>query len=182
MQRIRHTSLVSGFFLAFCLSVSGCATHRAEEGLTLSPESLEHRQLQTRKFEGISEKDMLIACAGVLQDLGFVLDETESDLGLIVASKKRDATDAKQVAMVIFLALLGIPMEMDQEQSIRVSLVSRPVSIDSDDSYFVRITFQRIVWTDQKTISKREPILEPIIYQEFYEKLSKSIFLEAQKI
>ena len=182
MQRTLHKSLVSGFFIAFYLSVSGCATHQAEDGLTLGAESLEYRQLQTRKFEGISEKDMLVACAGVLQDLGFVLDETESELGLIVASKRRDAKDAKQIAMVIFLALLGIPGEMDQEQSIRVSLVSRPVTADSNNSYFVRVTFQRIVWTDQKSISKREAIMEPAIYQEFYDKLSKSIFLEAQKI
>jgi len=34
----------------------------------------------------------------------------------------------------------------------------------------------------QQFLLRIEPINEPLIYQEFFEKLSKSVFLEAQKI
>ena len=46
----------------------------------------------------------------------------------------------------------------------------------------VRITFQRIVYTNKGFISRSEPLGTPEIYQEFFDKLSKALFLEAQQI
>ena len=69
--------------------------------------------------------------------------------------------------------------------TIRVALVVRPVN-DSNgnamsESHFVRVTFQRLVRrTDNSTIA--QTLREPELYQDFYERLSKSVFLEAQKI
>ena len=59
--------------------------------LKLTPESLKNRALQTKKYEGISEADLFSASTGVIQDLGFIIDENEKKLGLIVGSKDRDA-------------------------------------------------------------------------------------------
>ena len=65
--------------------------------MELSPDSLQQRQLQTRTVEGIDEKALLAASAGVLQDLGFNIDESETRLGVIVASKKRSAVDTADI-------------------------------------------------------------------------------------
>ena len=43
----------------------------------------------------------------ILQDLGVKITEVETDLGLIVGEKMRDATESAQVAGAIFLALLA---------------------------------------------------------------------------
>ena len=61
------------------------------DALQLSTSSLETRQMQTRQFDGLSETDALAAAAGVLQDMGFTLAESEAKLGVIVGNKDRSA-------------------------------------------------------------------------------------------
>jgi len=166
-------------------TLAGCATIPSE-ALQLSPDSLERRQLQTRRIDGIDEKGLLSASAGVLQDLGFNIDESETKLGVIVASKERSAFTASQIMAAIALGLLGAPSSVDKTQKIRVSLVTRP-ALDSNgkpraDSNLIRITIQRLVWNTQNQISRIESIEEPQIYRQFFERLSKSIFLEVQAI
>lgn len=162
---------------------TGCANNTIPpEALTLSADTLERRTRQSRLFDTNDENQMLSASAGVLQDLGFTLDESETELGVIVASKDRDATESGQVVGKVILAvLLGVNVAIDDEQKIRASLVTR-VSQQDQRRTHVRVTFQRIVWNDQGIVSKIEAIDDPEIYQDFYSRLSKSIFLEAHKI
>lgn len=171
---------------AFISGSSGCATI-PKDALVLAPDTLERRQLQSRRFESKDEKQLLAAAAGVLQDLGFNIDESETRLGVIVASKDRSAVSGGQVAGAVVLALLtGAATPIDKTQKIRVSLVARPAAAAGDAStstgHIVRVTFQRIVWNTRNRISRIESIDEALIYQEFFEKLSKSLFLEAQSI
>jgi hypothetical protein len=178
-------SLVLALFFASLLCLlAGCASTVPEDALRLSPETLELRQLQTRRFDGTSENEILAAAAGVLQDLGFVLDESETALGLIVASKRRTARDARQIAAAAVLELLlGWDLATDEQQMIRASLVTRPASAPAaDGGFLVRITFQRLVRDEDERVSRRERLEEPELYQGFFERLSTSVFLEAQEI
>lgn len=162
--------------------LSGCAKKIPKEALELTPESFKLRQLQTRRFDSRDEKALLAAGAGVLQDLGFTLDESETELGIIVASKDRSAVETGQViGAVILMALTGVPIPWDKTQKIRASLVTRPAGTD-DESTLVRVTFQRIVWDTQGKVSKTEPLDEPEFYQEFFAKLSKAVFLDAHEL
>ena len=159
----------------------GCVS-MPKDAFKLTESTLEIRKMQTRKFQTKDEIELLSAGAAQLQDMGFIIDETEKDVGLIVASKDTDATDARQVAAMIALALLGgQPPPIDKTQKIRVSFVTIPSGIDSG-SYFARITFQRIVWNTQGQISRVETISDPKLYQDFFARLSKSVFLEANEI
>lgn len=159
--------------------LTGCNATVPKDALSLRPESLELRQSQTRKFETRDEKKLLSASAEVLQDLGFNIDESETKLGVIVGSKDRDATEAGQVAGAVMMAVLfGVAVPIDENQKIRASLVTRPTS---QKAVNVRITFQRIVWDTKGKVSKVESLEESKIYQEFFEKLSKAVFLEAQQ-
>ena len=164
------------------VTLSSCAGI-PDDALVLSPESLEQRQLQTRVYEGISETDLLAACAGVIQDLGFMLDESETKLGIIVGSKSRDATDAGQMlGAILAAALTGVVIPVDQDQKLRVALVTRSDPNSERSRYFTRVTFQRIVWNTQGEISRQEALDDPEIYINFFSRLSKAVFLEGHKI
>jgi len=156
--------------------------------LKLPPESIQKRQLQSRQYETTDEAKIISASVGVLQDLGFNITETESQLGLAVATKNRKAVDAGQVALATTATLLAAVVgsysnyyqQIDKAQSIRASVVSR-LSLDGQKT-IVRVTFQRLVWNMTNQVSRVETLSDENLYQGFFEKLSKSIFLEAQQI
>ena len=177
------------FLIVPCLIVfiAGCQTVPLDI-FKLSPDSLENRQRQTRQYETTNEEEVLAASAGVLQDLGYLIDESETEVGLISASKDRGATNAGQIALAT-LATAATAMSgtyadyyamCDKNQKIKASLVTN-LSLDGS-KVVVRVTFQRIVWNRQGSVSRVETIKDVELYQGFFEKLSKSIFLEEQKI
>jgi hypothetical protein len=174
---------------ATVVAVAACQTPASIEqqtaALTLSTKSLAVRQVQSRRFETQNERLLLSACAGVLQDLGFTIDESAPKMGLIVASKDRDAIEADQVAGQILLAALiaalgGQPDPVwERNQKIRISVVAKPLPSGSE---LVRVTFQRVIWNTKDQISRVESIDDPIIYQQFFDKLAQAVFLEAHQI
>jgi hypothetical protein len=172
---------ITSLFIISIFLITGCQTI-PKNALTLSPKSLAERQIQTLKYETRDEGKILSACAGLLQDMGFNLDESETKLGLITSSKIRSAENPGQIAGAILIALLGGGIQpVDKEQKMRASVVTRPV--EGHNEYIaVRVTFQRIVWNTQGQVTKSESLIDPAIYQEFFDKLSKSIFLEGHEI
>lgn len=179
-SKMRIINLLSAcLFIAAGTQLSSCVPRVPAAALQLRPESLALRQLQTRRFDTKNEKKMLQAAASVLQDLGFNIDESEISLGVIVGSKNRDARDAGQiVGALVIAALLNTEMTIDKEQKIRASIVTTPHKSGTG----LRITFQRVVWNNKNEISRSESLEDPKLYQEFFEKLSKAVFLEAHSI
>jgi len=167
------------FFIFLCLGIFGCAS--IPKGFLKPNEaSLERRQLQMRQYETTDEAQILAAVAGVLQDLGFTLDSSETKLGFVAASKKADATNTGQVILLALFGGANAVAQCDSSQVVKASVIAKP-SIDGKKTA-VRVTFQRIVWNMRGEINRVESINEPEIYQKFYNSLSKAIFLEAQKI
>jgi hypothetical protein len=230
--------------------MTGCVASTPKDALKLSPESLANRQLQTRRYDTGNDNAVLIAANAVLQDLGFNLDETDPELGVVVASKERDATDGGQVFLLALLGALGnnpnAVNSADSTQKVRVSLVVRPLDKegesaatdltperieavkvrvhdaiyeglrdnfpkdaceniaktiaentadtlandldtllsvkDTPGSTAVRVTFQQVVYNRLGQINVQRQIEDEQIYKEFFEKLSKSLFLESNAI
>lgn len=161
------------------VGMTACSERIPRAALQLSQESVQDRQMQSRHFQTADENAMLAASAALLQDLGFNLDESEPELGVLVASKRRDAREVGQMLGAVMRTILsGRSQTYDEEQEIRASLVTRPSP--EGTRIAVRITFQRTVWDSEGEISKTEAVNEPQIYQQFFDKLSKSVFLEAQ--
>ncbi len=175
------------FALLLGLCLVGCAT-MPKGFLKLPEDNLKKRQLQTRQYDTIDEEKIMSAVAGVLQDLGFTLDDSETKVGLVSASKQSDATDSGQVAGAFFLDLLSAMggsqsnalSEVDAVQKIKASVISK-LSLDGS-KIVVRVTFQRLVWDKQNRLKRVETVDDQEIYQKFFESLSKSVFLEGHKI
>ena len=164
-----------------CALVSGCQTTVPSEALVAKQEPAEMRRMQSRRFDGGDEKKILAASAALLQDLGFNLEESSSELGLLVASKDRSAVESGQVVTSVVVALLtGVSAPYDENQRFRASVTTRVT--DDKKSVIVRVTFQRTVWNTARQITRNEALNKPQEYQEFFQKLSKAAFLEANDL
>ena len=206
----------SALAVAGLIGLTGCVHKIPDGAFDVSPDMMAQRQIESRKFSGISEEEILISSSNVLQDMGFNLENSEVKLGVLTANKQREATNAGEIAgAIIMAALFRVQMPTSKDQTIRVALVIKPAPSESmigtlysgaskasdpetsksakgkktpapaaevlPESFIVRVTFQRIVRrTDNSTYA--ETIKDPELYQEFFDKLSKSVFIEAQKL
>jgi hypothetical protein len=141
------------------LATGGCVMSTPEQqagALTLRSSAADSRQIQARRYDMHDESGLMVATLGVLQDLGYTINETSAGAGLITGSKER------------------------QGSRIRVSVVVRPTADRA--AMIARVSFQAIdvpVFGQQPQV---QTITDAIIYQHFFERLSKSLFLEAHEI
>lgn len=178
-----------GIVLLLTVLLVGCQASLPKDAFKPEKNALALRALQTRSFHTTNEKKILSASALALQDMGFTLDESETKLGLIVASKEADATDHFQTALMttslILGALSGSPSSadygrLDDIQRVKASLVTHVNP--STKSTLTRVTFQRVIWNKNKQVSRVENLNDQTLYQDFFEKISKSTFLEEHQI
>lgn len=179
-------------FALVAIVASGCET-LPRDAFRLSETALETRQLQSREYESVSEMQILSASSALLQDLGYAIDEVEMPLGVLSASKRADArndmktlgtlaADVTECFLTFFIGCSGNHYRAsDAVQDIRLTLIALPVR-DETSTVTVRVTMQRIVWDRDERLSEQETITAPDVYQEFFQKLSKSVFLEQEGI
>ena len=174
--------------IALCFFVAGCMSIPVDV-LRLPPDNLAKRQQQTRQYVTPDEEKILSACTGVLQDLGFTIDKGESKLGVLFASKDRKVDNGGQLVTATLLTALAAAAgtgttsyynSVEKNQKIRASVVSEKSSDGS--KVLVRVSFQRMVWTMGGQLSRIETLQQDDLYQGFFQGLSKSVFLEEQKI
>ncbi len=178
--------------------LSGCAAAPPlpEQFFQLAPASARHKALQTRMVTAADQRELLSASAAVLQDLGFHIEESVGDFAMLRAAKERGAREYGQEIARVFIFLLSalgrntIVIPVDVQQQIAATLVVFPEQKDAS-RYRVRVVFFRKIWKSDgssggRTIppgrQRMEMIYDPLIYQQFYAKLSKSMFLGIHQI
>lgn len=206
MKARRWVALIALLGLVFIGCETGPKTTPAEL-FQLVPESAAHKAMQTRQFETTDSNELLSASAAVLQDLGFQVTESDTALGFLRAAKERSARERGQeitrgvVAFLTFaISVVGgsnvtLVMPVDLQQQINASLIARPIGSNSGEGdgqrNELRVVFYRLVWKGEGQsgdthIPPGEQMMEMIrdvgLYQQFFARLSKAVFLEAQKI
>ena len=169
--------------------------------MQLPLESAAHKAMQTRYFETDGETELLSASAAVLQDLGFQVVESVREVGFIRASKERSARQYGQEIARVFVAIISsaglimgsntlVIIPVDLHQQINASLVTRPLD-DLGSRHEVRVLFYRLVWKSEGSSAgvaippgeqRGRIIRDRKIYQQFFSRLSKAVFLEAHTI
>lgn len=172
--------------LVAALAFAGCA-EMPPDYIAVKPGDAAQRELQGRRFDGIGEKELLDAAVGVLQDLGFTVDITSAELGFVQGAKEREAKAPDQTLVILIVAALAASQgstlpagQMRQDQTISVLLTVRPARESDARSHIVLVTFHNHV--RQPLMRTAGPLRDPVLYQSFFELLSKALFLQAHKL
>jgi hypothetical protein len=75
----------SWLVIAGLLLLAGCATQ--DSHVLSGGSAVELRSFQTRAFDTTDKHKMLRTTIATLQDLGFIIDKTDEDLGLVTGTK-----------------------------------------------------------------------------------------------
>ena len=141
------------------LLTSGCIASTPEQqagALTLQASHAAGRQVQMRRYDTSDEARLMGAVLAVFQDLGYTVNETSMSAGLIVGSKDR------------------------QGSRIRISVIVRPTN--DRTATIARVSIQAVSAAAFSQQLQAQTITDAGIYQQFFERLSKSLFLEAHEI
>lgn len=107
--------------------------------ITASESQLMTRQAQTREFTLVSKKQVIRASIATLQDLNFILDRIDADLGTLSASKYSGGLIVKATVTI---------REKQEAVTVRINLTCGVQVVEN-----------------------------PLIYQDFFSSLDKSLFL-----
>jgi len=173
------------------VAVAGCASI-PEDAYKLPPSELKERDAQTRIFAAADEAQILRASTALLQDMEYNIDAIEYPLGVLTATKMTDADDAAQkaglasadIAMLVLYGITGINLgaggyylSADDKIKLTMTLVVLP-SLSNKGHFAVRATLQSELIAKSEQVKVVQIIKDPVIYQEIFAKLSKSLSLE----
>ncbi len=180
----------SAFLLPVIVAITfgGCAPYAPTPELT----QLQIRELETRQFDTQDTKMVMKTMLNVLQDEGFVIKNAVSDLGLISAEKNIDIADPAPEMEDLFFndpnsywAKQQNYYWAKQKKSHWAKQETIEVSANVSEygtSTRVRINFSKKTLDNFGRPMKSASIRDPKYYQEFFEKVSKGIFIQEENI
>jgi len=140
---MKKSNLILFGLLILLAGLSSCAPS-TRQILATSESQVKLRAIQTRAFDTTDKTQMLRSVIATLQDLGFVVDKADENLGVVSGTK-----------------LAGY--------AVRMTVTVRPYG---EKQMHVRATAQYGI----------SVVEEPEPYQQFFDALSKAVFLTAQAV
>jgi hypothetical protein len=186
-ERLRWLPAATALWLL--LGAGGCESAPPPPLFALPTDAPANKAAQTRVFETKDANELMSASAAVLQDLGFHIEECAREVGFLRAAKDRSARETGQELLRLFVLALSLGrsrIPIDLQQRIAATLVAQPADA-AGRRHEVRVVFFRVVWAGDGQLRDRyvppgrqqvEMIRDPFVYQQFFAKLSKAVFLE----
>ena len=98
--------------IGFVLLLGGCASQNSH--VFSGGSAVELRSFQTRAFDTTDKHKMMRTIIAVLQDLGFIIDKTDEDLGMVTGTK----LSGYQIRMTVIVQPRG-----DKQLAVRASAI-----------------------------------------------------------
>ena len=155
------------FSIAIGIVIAGCGSAPKTQKT-----QLQIREFQTRTYTDVDSKIVLKAMLNVLQDDGFIVKNAVPELGLLTASREIDIENKGEA----FAASLFKGVNARWQKNSIVEASSNVTEIK--DGCKVRVNFQQKILDNKGGILKIEHIDEQKFYQTFFNKVSKSIFIQ----
>jgi hypothetical protein len=155
---------------------------------------LEVRAYQTRDFDTADTQQVMKAMLNVLQDDGYVVKNAVVDLGLITAAKEIDVAPGRSSSggfgglgggiIIGGPGPGGVIVGSDGPQTFRKTEVR---DFTGNVSAFgkqtrVRVSFQRKLLDNRGGVVEVEAIDDAEFYQDFFSRMSKSVFLQQEQL
>ena len=150
----------------------GCAS---DEPTPSQPSQLEMRSFQTREFDAKDPKVVMKAVLNVLQDMGFIVNSADTDLGLLTASKWTNVEHTKK----------ELKEAKKKETALSKSVVldcTANISAFGKSQTRVRVNFQQRILDAAGATMQADAIIDAKFYQTFFTAVDKGIFLQQEGV
>ena len=164
--------------LATIFTTIGCV--KRGQGEYIRPKStLEKRAIQTREYETDDVKMVMKAAMNVLQDEGFMLSNTELELGFITAKKHLNISSGSQVFSIMFAV-----HDTKRRSYNKTKVVEANIQVSKRGKKLVRmrVTFQELTLNTEGAITNVKHIKNASFYKTFFMKIDKGIFIEKEGV
>lgn len=158
--------------LLFPLVLAGCTVSEPPYLQT----QLQVREFQTRVFDTSNPDRVLSAIIDAFQDQGFMVKNVVPQVGLISATREVDVENKGQAFMRSFFFGPDAPWSKNAIVEATANVVTQGKKTK------VRLTFQEKLLNNRGVTESVNMLDNPLFYQNFFEKISKSIFIEDSKL
>lgn len=158
--------------LIFLLLVTGCVPRASEPPMT----QLQIREIQTRAYSQSDMKMVMKAMINVLQDEGYMITNSSLDLGLLSAERNIDVESK-------FMRFLACFAEAQNARWDKHTTILANANVSSfGETTRVRMSFQSKTLDNFGCPSKITTLYDPCLYEDFFSKVSKALFLEEESL
>lgn len=139
------------------------------------------REFQTREFEA-DAKTVMKACLNALQDDGYMVKNAVLDLGLLTATKQIDLVKGKAEGVAMTALLIGIAAALEAQVDVNSPPTTSEMEVtvnvtESGERSKVRVNFATRIPN-----YRGGPVMDEKLYQDFFTKVGKAVFLQKQKL
>ena len=155
------------FSIAVVIILTGCVSAPKTQKT-----QLQIREFQTRTYPEVDSKIAMKAMLNVLQDDGFIVKNAVPELGLLTATREIDVENKGKAFAAAFFMGANARWKKNSiiDASCNVSVIK--------DGCKVRANFQQKILDNKGGIVKIQQIDDQQFYQTFFNKVSKSIFIQ----